>query len=361
MSIYRRANGWAAKFQRDGRMVWVPGGPWETKTQAREAERRHRELLAARLSEETCESFAKRWLTEWPRRSAGTRELYGRAARRFADHFGSTPLGEVGRLEARAFALTIPHRSAGVLATMYEDARNIGIVEANPFSNLRLRSDATRITCPTLEEFSRLLASCMTLGGYATEFRALLQFTAWSCMRSGEIQALRHCDIEGDRINVRRARRTDGSIGLPKNGQARTIAFIEPARVLDQVPRREGSDLVFHSVRGRPLSHATLQRSWEKVRAAVDLERAAAGRPPVRFHDLRHFGATQLLERGFSHFDVSVQLGHTDNGWLVMQRYGHPSRDAALERLVAGFERDPRETVSQSGSRSLAIGGGRGK
>lgn len=341
MSAYRRGNGWVARFQRGGEKVWVPGGPWPTKSAAQQAERRHREVLATRLSEETCASFAERWLREWPRRSPGTRELYARAARRFAERFGATPLGEVGRIEARAFALTVPHRTAGVLGTMYEDARNIGLVESNPFSNLRLRSDATEIRCPSVEEFNALLASCMQLGGYATEFRALLQFAAWSAMRSGEIQALRHSDLERDHIWVRRARRTDGSIGLPKNGHIRRIAFIEPARVLDQVPRRHSSEFVFHSIRGRPLSHATLQRTWDRVRAPVDLERSAAGRAPIRFHDLRHFGATQLLERGFSHFDVSVQLGHTDNGWLVMQRYGHPSREAALERLVAGFRPGP--------------------
>jgi hypothetical protein len=32
---------------------------------------------------------------------------------------------------------------------------------------------------------------------------------------------------------------------------------------------------------------------------------------------------------GMSHFDVSVQLGHEDGGALVMERYGHPSKNAA--------------------------------
>jgi hypothetical protein len=32
---------------------------------------------------------------------------------------------------------------------------------------------------------------------------------------------------------------------------------------------------------------------------------------------------------GMSHFDVSVQLGHEDGGALVMERYGHPPKNAA--------------------------------
>ena len=62
---------------------------------------------------------------------------------------------------------------------------------------------------------------------------------------------------------------------------------------------------------------------------------SGGGAPEIRWHDLRHFTATQLLEMGLSHFDVSVQLGHEDGGALVMARYGHPSTDRARERLLA--------------------------
>ena len=51
-----------------------------------------------------------------------------------------------------------------------------------------------------------------------------------------------------------------------------------------------------------------------------------------------------------SHFDVSVQLGHTDGGALVMARYGHPSEDAARDRLLRAFRFDQAETGSKGGS-----------
>jgi integrase len=78
--------------------------------------------------------------------------------------------------------------------------------------------------------------------------------------------------------------------------------------------------------------------------------KSAAGQPGVRWHDLRHFCATQLLELGVDHFAVSVQLGHTDGGALVMARYGHPSLDAAHKRLLHAFEFDAAETSSETGS-----------
>jgi hypothetical protein len=48
MSQFRRkgSNGWVAKFIQDGTQHWVPGGPWATKEEAAEAERKLRQSLA---------------------------------------------------------------------------------------------------------------------------------------------------------------------------------------------------------------------------------------------------------------------------------------------------------------------------
>ena len=97
MSVYKIERGWVSKFQYRGKVHWTPGGPWQTKRQGHEAERRHRERLDARRTEETCASFAARWLEEWPRPETSTQRLYAAAAARFADHFGPTRLSEVER------------------------------------------------------------------------------------------------------------------------------------------------------------------------------------------------------------------------------------------------------------------------
>jgi integrase len=141
---------------------------------------------------------------------------------------------------------------------------------------------------------------------------------------------------------VWQARKRDGSLGKPKNGKERTIAYLPPAQALDDVPRRPDG-FVFHSPRGNPLVQGSHHYAWRTLRAA-------AGLPETRWHDLRHFCATQLLELGFSHFDVSVQLGHEDGGALVMARYGHPDKNAARERLLAAFRFDDAETGSAAGS-----------
>ena len=344
MSAFRRGDKWVSKFQRGGAQQWTPGGPWATKRQAQEAERRYRDLLDARVDSETCASFADRWLDEWPRPQASTRKLYRAAVRRFAEHFGPTPLGEVERLSARTWALTVPRNLSRVIGTMYEDARNIGLVESNPFSNMRLPGAEKKptITPPTMDEYRALLDACTVLGGYGPEFKAMIQFAAWTGVRQGELFALQWDAVDEDEITVRQSRKLDGTLGLPKNGEVRTIPLLPPARVLDDVPRRP-DPFVFHSPRGKPLIKGTHGWSWQKVKAAAHVE--------TRWHDLRHFCATQLLELGLDHFAVSVQLGHTDGGALVMERYGHPSEDAAKRRLLAAFTFDGAETGSETGSK----------
>jgi integrase len=148
----------------------------------------------------------------------------------------------------------VPRGISRVIGIMFEDARNIGLVESNPFSRLRL--PATEKTCtitsPTMDEYRALLESCTVLGGYGPEFKAMLQFSAWTGVRAGELQALEWDDVHGETIEISKARKRDGTVGPPKNGKARTIVFLPPAQGLDDVPRRSDS-FVFHSPRGTPL------------------------------------------------------------------------------------------------------------
>jgi hypothetical protein len=175
MSAFRRGDKWVSKLQHRGKQLWTPGGPWPTKSAAQAAEQRYRDRLNARRTQESCASFADCWLREWPRPESSTQRLYAAAARRFAEHFGPTLLSEVEGLSARAWALTVPRSVSRVIGTMYEDARNIGLVEANPFSNLRLPvTEKPEVNAPTMDGYRALVEACTTLGGYGTEFRGMV-------------------------------------------------------------------------------------------------------------------------------------------------------------------------------------------
>lgn len=341
MSAFERPKGsgsWVAKFERNGEKHWVKGGPWKTKGLAEAAERLLRERLDHRRTTQTCASFADRWLEEWRRPAVSTQRHYATAMRRFKQGFGPTLLGEVERIDARSWALTVPRNVSKACGTMYQDALNVGLVTENPFSNLRLPTTekTAEVGPPSLDEFRQLLNACTIHGGYCAEFRALITFTAWTGLRAAEVAGLEWADIGEETLWVRWAEKSDGTFGKPKNGLEREIVVLAAARVLDQVPRRPDSKKVFHSLTGEDLNKGNLYYAWKAVRdnSGTTMDREAADLKPMRFHDLRHFCATQLLERGNSHFDVSVQLGHEDGGALVMSRYGHPSKEAARSRLL---------------------------
>lgn len=353
MKAFERPKGsgkWRTKFVLKGRQVWVPGSPFPSESAAEEAGKRHRDYLLARRTQETCASFAERWLEEWPRPAASTRRTYADAAKRFSAEFGPTPLGDVERLSARTWALSVPRGISRVVSIMFEDARNVGLVEHNPFSNLRLpvvRKEG-KVLAPTMAEYRALLNACFAVGGYATEFRALIQFAAWSGLRSGEVQALRWEDLGESTITVRHSRQRDGELGAPKNGQERTIAFLPPARVLEQVPRRPDDPFVFHSPKGQPLQNGSLFYAWRVVRSAsgIPAEREEAGRRNIRFHDLRHFFALRLKDRIPDPYTISLQMGHRDGGTQVIERYGMGGQDEANQRLLEIFGAEETETGS---------------
>lgn len=244
--------------------------------------------------------------------------------------------------------MAVPRGISRVVSIMYEDARNAGLVENNPFSRLRLPATGRkgRIVPPTLDEYRAVLEACTILGGYGREFRAIVEFAAWTGVRAGELHALRWEDVGDEVVHVRHSRARDGTVGLPKSGKARTIAYLPPARLPDDHPRRPDG-FVFHGPRGKPLVQGSHHYAWRAVRAA-------AGLPKARWHDWRHFCATQLLDVGMTHSDVAQQLGHEDGGTLVRERYGHPDEGMARQRLLAAFTPDAAKIGSSTGSTAAA-------
>lgn len=346
--IVKRGKKWAVSVYDAGlkRKRWV--GTFETRHDAKEAERdaAKRRTTAGRV---TCDEFARRWLAEYARPAAATQRTYRYALVRFTTDFAGVRLCDLGRPAARLWALRQPQSNVRAVRAMLNDAINEGLHSGpNPFANLRLEQSRGRkdLTALTLPEVERLADAALAVHGeYGPTFRAMILFAAYVGLRPGELFALERADIRSDEVTIRQNLDGTGQLKLPKNGKQRIVTLPPPARAaLATVAPRLDLPWLFVTRSGRRFSKSSLYYYWNPVRAAF-------GRPGMDFYELRHFCATHLLDLGVSHADVAIQLGHTDGGALVMSTYGHPSEEAARDRLKRAYGR-PGAFVSLSSSRS---------
>jgi integrase len=314
------------------RKRWV--GTFPTRREARAAERAA-EGRPRTQGAETCDSFAARWVDDFPRAAPATQKTYRYGIQRFAKTFAGVRLSDLDRPTARAWAKSVPHANVHAVRAMFNDAINEGLHPGpNPFANLRLeqkrgRKDLEALTAPEVAE----LADCALKvhGSYGEVFRAIILFAGYVGLRPGELCALERRDVSADEVTIRQNLDGTNQLKKPKNGKARTVILPPPAReALHNVPTNLDVPWLFTTPTGKRLSKSTLHYYWRPVRALF-------GRPGMDFYELRHFCATHLLELGVAHADVAVQLGHTDGGALVMSTYGHPSEDLARLRLKRAF------------------------
>lgn len=368
--VKKRGQKWIARPYVNGEHHWV--GTFETEDEAlRAAMERHDELKRLPASGETVKTFAKRWLTDYPRKKRSTNDLYAGMAKLLVEEYGEKRLREFSRLDARRFARD-HHGAARSVRAMFSDALDEGLIEANPFFGLRLgpegrsrgRRDIVVITAAELDRLIEIAAECHP----NFHFGHLIAFAASTTMRPSEVFGLEWDDIDtkAQEIHVRR-QRYRGRCELPKNGRVRTI-ILPPAaaQALNGLPRRTAVrevdetgkerplNYVFRNKSGDPMSATTLNFYWAPVRTAFEaglsperrdeFRRARSPKHPhMDFYETRHFGATFLLEKFRAAgedgaYDVAIQLGHTDDGELVRTLYTHPSEDLSRQRLKKLFE-----------------------
>jgi integrase len=200
----------------------------------------------------------------------------------------------------------------------------------------------------TLPELETLTASM------PDRLKAMTLLAAWCGLRFGELAELRRSDVDSTNgvVRVRRGvTRAAGKvvIGLPKSDAGIRDVAIPPhllpvirAHIRDHAEfGRDG--LLFPGSRGGPLAPSSLYgRAPTKAGAGWGFyaARVAAGRPDLRWHDLRHTGAVLAASTGATLAELMGRLGHSTPSAALRYQHIAGGRDAqialALSALAEG-------------------------
>jgi integrase len=168
--------------------------------------------------------------------------------------------------------------------------------------------------------------------------QAMVLLASWCALRYGELAELRRkdLDLKNGVLHVRRGVVwADGQtiVSSPKTSSSVRDVAIPPHLIPVLRAHRDthaawgNEGLLFPASDGKSnLASSTMR--WHFYRA-----REAAGRPDLRFHDLRHSGATLAASTGATLAELMARLGHSTPGAAL--RYQHAAKDRDREIAVA--------------------------
>ncbi len=234
---------------------------------------------------------------------------------------GDTDVGELTTLEIQGW-LAVLHRghlSPNSVAKVYrllkqilDGADDAGLIQANP-CRLRgagaERSEEMRIATP---------AEVQGIADAVDDrWRALILTAAYSGLRWGELTGLRRRDVDpaaGTITVTGQLSEVKGKIELdapPKTAAGKrtvTLPAVVARGLVDHLARFTepgSSSLVFTAPTGEPLRRSNFRRRvWYPAVEEVGLE-------GLRFHDLRHTGATLAAATGAPLRALMARLGHS--------------------------------------------------
>lgn len=278
-----------------------------------------------------CDELVTIWPERWPRPDADNTRHNARQVASFGRDFAGREPGDIDVLEARSWALANPGQ-ARYVRTMFNDLLDARLVEQNVFAGIRIPIGTEEVVVPSLEEVEALVAGAMAGGDIALASR--ITFAAETGVRFGEQRAIvrpdtakagnvfyddrRRLQIDwqinrAGKLKKPKTKRSVGPIMVSKT--ARTA--VELALSVQVSKRRTKTGYVWL---GDPRE---LEEGWSELRRGVGVW--------FKWHALRHYAATQLLDRGATVDDVARQLRCTTNE--IRRTYGHPNAEKALGRL----------------------------
>ncbi len=212
---------------------------------------------------------------------------------------------------------TVNHALA-LLKQLLTAATNWGYLAASPIGKVRkLRLPRRPLPLWTLAEIRRFLLSA------PEEWRPVWLVGIFTGLRPGEIQAMawreqNWPDFTTNRIHVTTSYEARSKVlGAPKTDRSVRDVDMAPTlrRVLEALPGRGSSGLVFPGVHGGMFPRSPWRRAWDRTILAAKVRR-------IRPYDLRHTFASLLIAAGKDPLYIARQMGHYSAGF-TLDTYGH--------------------------------------
>jgi integrase len=295
---------------------------------------------------QTFGTYAERWMSQRdlkPRTRDHYRSLLDR---QILPTFDVTPLGSITSEAVRDWYAdldrsrpTLRAHAYGLLRTILATAVLDEKIAANPchIRGASTNRRARKIRPASLAELEAI-AAAMPL-----RYRPMVMLSSWCALRFGEVTELRRkdLDLKNGVIHVRRGVvRADHQrlVGAPKSDAGVRDVAIPPHLIpmlkthRDAMPMRGQDALLFPAADG--VSHLAPSSLYRVFYPA----RKAAGRPDLRWHDLRHTGAVLAAQTGATLAELMGRLGHSTPGAAMRYQHAAQGRDAeiaaALSRLA---------------------------
>ena len=292
----------------------------------------------------TLGAFANAWLADRqlkPRTRALYRSLLDQV---ILPELGDVPLKSITSLTVRQWYAGLPAdrptrraHAYSLLRTILNSAVTEDLIPSNP-CHVRGAGNSKRvrkIKPATLPELELIIANL------PERYRLMALFACWCALRFGELTELRRSDVDlkAGSIHVSRGVtwvKGETVVGNPKSDAGiRDVAI--PPHLLPAVKQHLsehaawGKDgLLFPAPQGGHLSHGAFYKTWDNARKA-------AGRPHLRFHDLRHTGAVLAAHTGATLAELMGRLGHTTPTMALRYQHVAKGRDAEIARKLSQF------------------------
>jgi integrase len=291
----------------------------------------------------TLKAFADAWLTDRqlkPRTRALYRDLLDQ---RILPELGDLPLKSITSLTIRHWYATQdaehPTRRAhayALLRTVLGSAVTEDMIPTNP-AHIRGASTAKRkhqIEIATLNQLQ------VIIDNLPERYGLMILLASWCALRFGELTELRRGDIDlkGGKINISRGVtwvKGKPIVGPPKSSAGVRSVAIPPHLI--PVVKQHLSDhaawgkdgLLFPAVQtGEHVGHGGFYKAWDQARKA-------AGRPDLRFHDLRHTGAVLAAQTGATLAELMGRLGHSTPTMAIRYQHVAADRDTEIARRLS--------------------------